>query len=219
MRKAVAYYRVSTERQGHSGLGLEAQKKSVTDFIKVNDYLLDKEFIEIESGKKASRPILAKALRRCKATNATLLIAKLDRLARNVKFISTLMESRVDFKAVDNPYAEDLIIHIMAAFAQHERVQISKRTTAALRAAKARGVKLGKHGRDVLSKKNHREADCFAEKMKPIIEQIQTNGIRTIRGITGELNRLKVTTYRNKKWHPNTVHNLIKRIKRLNIKN
>lgn len=219
MRKAVAYYRVSTERQGHSGLGLEAQKKSVTDFIKVNDYLLDKEFIEIESGKKASRPILAKALKRCKATNATLLIAKLDRLARNVKFISTLMESRVDFKAVDNPYAEDLIIHIMAAFAQHERVQISKRTTAALRAAKARGVKLGKHGRDVLSKKNHREADCFAEKMKPIIEQIQTNGIRTIRGITGELNRLKVTTYRNKKWYPNTVHNLIKRIKRLNIKN
>lgn len=212
MRKAVAYYRVSTERQGQSGLGLEAQKKSVTDFIKANDYLLDKEFIEIESGKKDKRPILAKALRKCKAENATLLIAKLDRLARNVMFISTLMESKVDFKAVDNPFAEDIILHIMAAFAQHERVQISKRTIAALRAAKARGVKLGKHGREVLSKENKQEAVRFAMNMKPIIEQIQSNGIKTIRGIAKELNQLKIPTYRNKKWHPNTVHSLIKRI-------
>ncbi len=216
MKKAVAYYRVSTARQGQSGLGLEAQKKSVTDFIRTNGYVLDKEFIEIESGKKSNRPILAKALIRCKTFKATLVIAKLDRLARNVRFISTLMESKVDFKAVDNPYAEDFILHIMAAFAQHERVQISKRTIAALRAAKSRGVKLGTYGSEVLSIENRQKAIVFSDKMKPIIELLQAKGIKTVRSIANELNRLEIPTYRNSKWYPTTVHTLVKRIKTSN---
>lgn len=216
MKKAVAYYRVSTARQGQSGLGLDAQKKAVTDFVRTNGYVMDKEFIEIESGKKDNRPILAKALIRCKTFKATLVIAKLDRLARNVRFISTLMESKVDFKAVDNPYAEDFILHIMAAFAQHERVQISKRTIAALRAAKSRGVKLGTYGSEVLSIENRQKAIVFSDKMKPIIELLQAKGIKTVRSIANELNRLEIPTYRNSKWYPTTVHTLVKRIKTSN---
>ena len=135
MKKAITYYRVSTERQGESGLGLLAQQKAVKDFAWANDYQLMGEFVEVESGKKNNRPVLVQALDRCKRENATLLIAKLDRLGRNVAFISKLMESGVDFKAVDNPHASKLVVHMMAVFAEHERDQISQRTAAALKAA------------------------------------------------------------------------------------
>ena len=117
MKIAITYYRVSTDRQGRSGLGLEAQEKSVKDFSKFIGLKIIKEFREIESGRKTKRPVLQEALLECKRQNAVLLIAKLDRLGRNVAFISRLMEANVEFVAADNPYANKLMVHIMAAFA------------------------------------------------------------------------------------------------------
>jgi len=139
----VAYYRVSTDKQGRSGLGLEAQREAVSRHVASAAGVVVDEFEEIESGKKNDRPKIAAALGACRARRATLVIAKLDRLARNVAFVSNLMESDVDFVACDNPFATRLTIHILAAVAEHEREMISKRTIDALAAAKARGVKLG----------------------------------------------------------------------------
>src|SRR6266436_907747 len=139
----VSYYRVSTAQQGASGLGLEAQREAVSRHVAGAAGVIVAEFQEIESGKKNDRPQIAAALAACRLRRATLVIAKLDRLARNVHFISNLMESGVDFVACDNPHATRLTIHILAAVAEHEREMISQRTIAALAAAKARGVKLG----------------------------------------------------------------------------
>jgi DNA invertase Pin-like site-specific DNA recombinase len=139
----VSYYRVSTSQQGASGLGLEAQREAVARHVAGAAGVIVAEFQEIESGKKNDRPQIAAALGACRLRRATLVIAKLDRLARNVHFISSLMESGVDFVACDNPHATRLTIHILAAVAEHEREMISARTIAALQAAKARGVKLG----------------------------------------------------------------------------
>lgn len=213
MKHAVAYYRVSTERQGQSGLGLEAQQKSVTEFSGLHSYALDQEFIEIESGKRNNRPVLAEALARCRAINATLLIAKLDRLGRNLRFITAILESGVEFTAVDNPNAGKFMVHIMAAVAEYERDQISERTIAALQAAKARGVRLGVHGREVLAQENRQQANTFANAMKPVIEGLQAQGIKTVRCMANELNRLHIPTYRKRKWYPTTVHQLLKRIR------
>ncbi len=141
--KYVAYYRVSTQRQGRSGLGLEAQRRAVRDYLDGNGTRVLAEFVEVESGAKSDRPELAKALAACRVHGATLVIAKMDRLARNVAFISNLMESGVEFTAVDFPQANRLTVHILAAVAEHERDMISERTKAALAAAKRRGVKLG----------------------------------------------------------------------------
>ena len=139
----VAYYRVSTDKQGRSGLGLEAQREAVARHVASAAGAVIDEFEEIESGKRNDRPKIAAALGACRARHATLIIAKLDRLARNVAFVSNLMESDVDFVACDNPFSTRLTIHILAAVAEHEREMISARTIAALAAAKARGVKLG----------------------------------------------------------------------------
>jgi len=139
----VAYYRVSTDKQGSSGLGLEAQRTAVARHVTAAAGVIVAEFQEIESGKRNDRPQIAAALAACRLRHATLIIAKLDRLARNVFFISSLMESGVDFVACDNPHATRLTIHILAAVAEHEREMISQRTRAALAAAKARGVRLG----------------------------------------------------------------------------
>ena len=139
----VAYYRVSTGRQGKSGLGLEAQRAAVREHLNGGTWQVVAEFTEIESGKNADRPKLAAALKECRLRRAKLIIAKLDRLARNVAFVSNLMESGVEFEAVDFPQANRLTIHIMAAIAEHEAKMISDRTKAALAAAKRRGVKLG----------------------------------------------------------------------------
>lgn len=139
----VAYYRVSTKKQGDSGLGLEAQVSAVAAHVAANGCDLIAAYTEVESGKKNDRPELARAIAHAKRSKATLVIAKLDRLARNVAFVANLMESGVDFVACDNPHANRLTVHILAAVAEAEALAISARTKAALAAAKARGTKLG----------------------------------------------------------------------------
>src|SRR5215813_5316451 len=141
--KFVAYFRVSTDRQGKSGLGLEAQREAVLNYLNGGSWTMVAEFTEVEGGKHADRPQLAAALAACEKQKAKLVIAKLDRLSRNLAFIATLMDSGVEFVAVDNPHANKLTVHILAAVAQHEREQISKRTRDALAAAKRRGKRLG----------------------------------------------------------------------------
>ncbi len=216
MKRAIAYYRVSTERQGRSGLGLEAQQKFVADFVLRNGYVLIEEIIETESGLRNGRMGLNAALQECKRLDATLLIAKLDRLSRRVSFIASLMECGVTFKVVDNPFAEPFTLHILAAVAQKEREDISKRTTLALAAAKARGIELGKFGKEVLSQRNKEKADAFALSIKPVIEKIKSNGVQTVRGIADELNRLKVKTAKGgKSWYIQTVYSLLQRLKQL----
>lgn len=212
MEKGVAYIRVSTDYQGVSKLGLDAQQQAVYQFTKANNIQLMGEFTEIESGKKNKRPILQKALVYCKKHKAVLIIAKLDRLGRSVAFISALMESNVKFVAVDNPNASELMLHIMAAFAQYEREQISIRTKEALAAAKRRGVKLGEQGK-ILSRRNKYRAEQFAQHMKPILEKLRAEGFTSIRKITMELNRRKVPAFtKGGKWHRTSVHNLLKRL-------
>jgi len=142
-RKLVAYYRVSTRKQEQSGLGLEAQRTAVADYAKRNGGTVIAEYTETETGKRSDRPNLAEAIGHTRLSAATLVIAKLDRLARNVHFTSGLMESGVEFVACDNPDANKLTIHLLAAMAEHEATQISNRTKDALQAAKARGAKLG----------------------------------------------------------------------------
>jgi len=146
MKAYVPYYRVSTQRQGASGLGLEAQKFAVENFLNAHRGELLAEFTEVESGKRKTRPQLEAALAMCKREKAILVIAKRDRLARNLHFISGLMESGVDFVAVDNPTANRLTVQILAAVAEDEARRISERTKAALARAKERGTELGRNG-------------------------------------------------------------------------
>src|SRR5687768_7226468 len=188
MKKGVSYVRVSTDQQGESKLGLEAQQQAVYQYAYANDIELIGQYTEIESGKKNKRPILQRAIACCRKHNAVLIIAKLDRLGRSVAFIAALMESNVKFIAVDNPNANELILHIMAAFAQYEREQISIRTKEALAAAKRRGIKLGEQGK-VLSKTNKYKADQFAHQMSPIVDKLIAEGFTSIRKIAAELNK------------------------------
>jgi DNA invertase Pin-like site-specific DNA recombinase len=139
----IAYYRVSTDKQGKSGLGLAAQRKAVADYLNGGSWELIGEFTEVESGKRDDRPQLERAIAACKKHRARLIIAKLDRLSRNLAFIATLMERKVDFICCDNPHATKFNLHILAAVAEFERDAISKRTVEALAAAKARGKTLG----------------------------------------------------------------------------
>jgi len=214
MKPAIAYYRVSTDRQGKSGLGLEAQAEAVQNYVSANGYQLSGAFTEIESGRKNNRPQLLDALNECKRIKAILIIAKLDRLGRNVAFIANLMESRVQFVAVDNPHATDLVLHITAAFAQFEREQISKRVKEALQAAKRRGTILGKNGREVLSQQNKQAANEFAAQIAPTIEQLKAEGFTTERAICGELNARQIPSPREgAQWHRSSVHRLLVRLK------
>lgn len=215
--KAIPYYRVSTARQGVSGLGLEAQRKAVTDYAARYGYELGREFTEIESGKIKMRPVLQKALMQCRKEKAILLIAKLDRLGRNVAFVTALMESLVDFKCVDNPEATRFVLHILAAVAENELEQIKKRTKDALAVAKLRGVVLGKYGRDVLAEKNRKAAVAFAWQMKPVIEALGAEGYTSIRALVAILNERKIRPYTGKKarWHVRSVSMLLTRIKEL----
>jgi DNA invertase Pin-like site-specific DNA recombinase len=217
----VAYYRVSTQRQGASGLGLEAQRKAVLDHLNGGSWELVAEFVEVESGKRNDRPKLAEALAACRKHKATLVIAKLDRLARNVRFIAELMESGVAFVAVDMPMANRLTVHILAAVAEHEREMISSRTRAALAAAKARGRRLGwaiEGRRDEQRKaarrgadRGRQRADAFAENVLPVIESIRRAGITTLSDIAEALNMRGIRTARGGKWYAMTVRNILQR--------
>jgi DNA invertase Pin-like site-specific DNA recombinase len=177
MKKAIAYYRVSTKRQGRSGLGLKAQKSAVWLYAKAYKLKIIQEFKEVESTRKNNRPKLMQALDESKSTKSILLVAKLDRLDRNVAFISKLMESNVDFIAVDNPHANKLTLHIQAAFAEYERDLISQRIKEALAVAKKNGVQLGKYGKTVLAKRNKRKAMQFAKKLKPLLGSLKKEGL------------------------------------------
>lgn len=217
MKNAIAYYRVSTEQQGRSGLGLDAQADAVSKFAAREQYTIIDTVTETESGKQDDRPALAAALARCKKEGATLLIAKLDRLSRRVSFIARLTDTSADFRVVEIPDANKFQLHIMAAFSEYERDQISQRTKAALAAAKQRGTVLGRHGRDVLSKENSAAADLFAQITRPTIEQLRSEGITSIRALCAEMNRREVPTYRaGKKWCKCSVHNILKRISCIN---
>ncbi|MDA1023942.1 MAG: recombinase family protein [Proteobacteria bacterium] len=208
----VAYYRVSTDKQGQSGLGLEAQRAAVLDFVNGGAANLIAEYTETESGKRNDRPQLAEALQVCKKHKAKLVIAKLDRLARNVAFISNLMESGVDFVAVDMPDANRLTVHILAAVAEHEREMISQRTKAALQAAKARGVKLGCpnpiKGSKVGVAAQKAQADQFATNVVPIIQEIEASGVTSHLGISKVLNARGIPTARGGDWYAATVRNI-----------
>jgi len=191
--KFVSYLRVSTDRQGRSGLGLEAQRTAVSDYLAGRTLIA--EVVEVESGKRADRPKLTEALALCRAHRATLIIAKLDRLARNVAFVSNLMESGVEFTAVDFPQANRLTIHILAAVAEHEAGMISARTKAALAAAKARGVKLGGfRGRAgtpaecaIARAERTKQADAQARALAPILARLDPGGTLPLRQLARDL--------------------------------
>ena len=199
MQKFVSYLRVSTNRQGVSGLGLDAQRQTVASYLAGSSGELLEEFVEVESGAKNSRPILDAALEACRRNKAVLVIAKLDRLARNVAFISQLMETRVEFVACDAPYANRLMLHILSAFAEHEREQISARTKAALAAAKARGVKLGKNGR-ALARQNKNAAQEFAEGLRCEFESLFSDQDHTYTSAAEELNQRDIPTREGARW-------------------
>jgi DNA invertase Pin-like site-specific DNA recombinase len=218
--KFIAYYRVSTQKQGNSGLGLEAQRKAVTDYLNGGRWKLVAELTEVETGKRNDRPQLTRALALCRVHRATLIIAKLDRLARNVAFISNLMEAGVDFVCCDLPTANKLTIHVLAAVAEAEAEMISVRTKAALEAAKARGVVLGNpshftdevaaRGREFGRKVLQQQAAKRRSDVLPIIEDIKASGITTIRGIADELNARRIPAARGGEWSATQVFRLLR---------
>jgi DNA invertase Pin-like site-specific DNA recombinase len=199
----VTYYRVSTQRQGKSGLGLEAQKKAIEDYLNGGNHVVLQEFVEVETGKGsnalARRPVLKEAIQHAKKHKAKLLIAKLDRLARNVHFISSLMESKVDFVIADMPEANALTIHLLSAVAEYERELISKRTKEALAAAKRRGTKLGNPNLKADNRKRKKQAQDFAKKLKPTLKAYQDQGMSQ-RAIAEELNSVGITAPRGGEW-------------------
>jgi DNA invertase Pin-like site-specific DNA recombinase len=218
----VAYYRVSTDKQGKSGLGLEAQKESISRFISGRNATLLKEYFEVETAtrKGNDRPQLKTALETTKELKATLVIAKLDRLTRNVYFIAGLMESKVDFIALDLPEANRLTIHIMAAFAEHEAERISERTKAALAARKARGLPCGNPqnltpayshlARVEAAVARQQDAKAFANKMAPTINFYLQN-YYSLNKVAHEMNRLQFLTPSGLvgKWTATTVRNCL----------
>lgn len=221
--KYVAYYRVSTAKQGKSGLGLEAQQESVRSYLNGGRWQMIGEFVEVESGKRKDRPALTEALALCRLHGATLVIAKLDRLARNVNFISNLMEAGIDFTAVDFPQANRLTIHILAAVAEHEASMISARTKAALGAAKARGVVLGgnrgniagesRKGNRISAAKRGAMATARANDLLPVIRAAQANGASSLRQIADALNGKEIKTARGGEWSAVQVARILEREK------
>ena len=217
MTNYIAYTRVSTKKQGNSGLGLEAQTTSGINFVNGHGKLLA-TYTEVESGKKSDRPERAKALSHARRSKAVLIVAKMDRLSRNVAFLSALMESTVEFQAVDNPHANRLTIHILAAIAEHEAKATSTRTKEALQAAKVRGTKLGSNraghwaGREHLRQAGQRNATKAAalanrenrigiySDLVPLIKDLRSQGI-TLKAIAAKLTELGHETRRGKPWN------------------
>jgi DNA invertase Pin-like site-specific DNA recombinase len=206
--KFVSYLRVSTARQGRSGLGLEAQRKAVTDFLNGGNWTLLREFVEVESGKRADRPELEKAFQACRVFGARLVIAKLDRLSRDAHFLLGLEKAGVDFVAADMPHANRLTVGIMAMVADEERRMISARTKAALAAAKRRGVKLGGDRGGRLTAKaraagravQRQQARNRALDLAPTIKELQEAGCTSLRAIAAALAASGIPAARGGKW-------------------
>ena len=207
----VSYCRVSTKNQGESGLSLEAQENITKSFANARGTIIS-AFVEIESGKKKNRPELIAAIKQCKKTKSTLLISRLDRLARNLHFVTSLIESKIEFICCDNPHATRLTIQILAAVAEEEIRSISVRTKLALAAAKKRGTALGVTGKD-RARENKERADGFAVAIRATVEDIRSTGKTTLTAISDGLNARKIKTVTGRKFHPMTVDRLLKRIK------
>lgn len=214
--KFVSYYRVSTQKQGRSGLGLEAQKAAVETYLAQHGGAQLASYTEIESGKTNERPQLLAALLRCRQTRATLLVAKLDRLSRNAAFLLNLRDSGVKFQALDIPEANTLTLGILASLAQHERELISARTRAALAARRARGLPLGTP-RDLSAyaarasalgrAANTAKAKARAAEIAPQIKAARAAGYASLRKVAAYLNDLEITTPRGKQWTATAVAN------------
>ena len=222
--KFVTYLRVSTARQGTSGLGLEAQRASVQAHLNGGNWKIVAEMVEVESGKRNDRPELTKAMRLCRLHGAPLLIAKLDRLSRNVAFLSNLMEAGVPFTAADMPEADKTQLQMMMVFAEHEARAISIRTKAALAAARARGKKLGGlrvsrdrfvaigvEGRKLSSAARSQAASRRAEDLLPVIDDVRSGGAASLQQIAAELNQRGITTARGSTWSAMQVQRVLLR--------
>lgn len=211
---AVAYLRVSTAQQGRSGLGLEAQREAVQHYAEHAGLTLVGEYVEVETGKGsnalAKRPQLLAALTEAKRIKARLVLAKLDRLARNVHFISGLMETGVDFAVADMPNADKFQLHLFAALAEKEADVISARTKAALAAAKERGTELGKHGK-ALAARNKAEAAERVAPVAPILRELREQGL-SMRAVVAELNTRGVASPSGGKWHLANLHRALGRL-------
>ncbi len=218
----VAYYRVSTQKQGRSGLGLEAQKADVAQYVRRNGGKLVAEFQEVESGRRADRPQLALALERCRLTRAVLVVAKLDRLTRDTGFLAKLRDSKVPFVAVDNPHANALTVTILIAVAEEERRLASVRTKAALAAAKARGVRLGnplgsaafgERSRAGAREALQRKADAFAQSLSSIVHPLRDAGL-SLHAIARHLNEQGIVPQYGRTWRPCGVRRILTRLER-----
>jgi DNA invertase Pin-like site-specific DNA recombinase len=220
-QKFVAYLRVSTARQGRSGLGLEAQREAVQRFVVARGgNIIAPEFVEVETGKRNDRPELVKALKRCRLTGATLVVAKLDRLSRNAAFLMTLRDSGVDFVAADLPEANTMTVGVMAVVAQHEREAISARTKAALAAARKRGTSLGglraaapdiSRFQDSAVLAIRRKALEAAEERREIIEALASERL-SMNAMAARLNEASVRTSRGGRWTATAVKRVIERL-------
>ena len=219
--KWISYLRVSTDRQGKSGLGIEAQRHSVAEYLNGGSWSLVKEYVEVETGKNIDRPMLAEAIKACRAYGAKLVIAKLDRLSRDAHFLLGLEKAGVDFVAADMPNANRLTVGIMAMVAEEERRMISKRTKDALAAAKRRGKKLGGDRGVVPSRKTRAlavealqaRANSRASDIAPIIKDLQAAGAESLRAIADGLNEAGIPTARgNGKWSAVQVQRVLERM-------
>lgn len=218
IKQYVAYYRVSTQKQGNSGLGLEAQEHAVIHHLKKSDCELVASFTEIETGKGTNalnkRPQLRNALDLCRKTGATLIIAKLDRLARNVHFVTGLLETGCDFIAADMPHADKVMLQIYSVMAEWERDQISIRTKAALMACKSRGVKLGVAGKNNLRlniQERKNESLSFANNLTVVLNSFKSANL-TQRQIVNELNLLGIKAARGGSWKLNQLQRVLTKI-------
>ena len=215
--RAVAYYRVSTERQGRSGLGLQGQETAVRSFLSSNGLDLVGEFTEIESGRQNDRPKLAEAVAVAKRQKAVLVIAKLDRLARSVATIANLLEAGVEFVACDQPHANRLTIHLLSAVAEHEASMISARTKAALAAAKERGTRLGNptnapEAAAIGRRRLIERADEHAQRVLPVLQHlVKASGITSVHAAADALNQRGIKSARGGVWYGSSVLNLMKR--------
>ena len=221
-RNVVSYFRVSTQKQGRSGLGLQAQQKAVDDYLNGGDWHRLADYTEIESGGNNSRPKLLEAIQLCKASGAVLCVARLDRLARDAAFLMSLKDGGIDFVCADMPEANRLTIGIMALVAEQEREAISTRTKEALAAAKARGVQLGAYRDGVYvggkgtadTAKNASEARTalfYANAMRrlPMIKRVDPEGTMSLRAIAEALNDLSIPTVSGRgQWSANSVRRL-----------